>query len=260
MLPDSTRRPTISVITATLNSAADLPHLFSSLRLQSDRQFQCVIVDGGSGDGTWGLVESHRDIVTLAIREPDHGLYDALNKGIRASSTDFYVVLGADDTLNPDAIEHFKRVAGSSGADVVVAAVSADGKVRRGYHRDRAWLGHSAMVTSHSVGMLVRKILHDRFGYYSLRYPILADGYFIKRVCTADDVKVVQADFIAGEFGFHGASNRNLSRVLCESWQIQLETGENKVVQYLLFQCRLLRNLPRLLFRESGAKNPVDQP
>jgi hypothetical protein len=107
--------------------------------------------------------------------------------------------------------------------------------------------------------MLVRKVLHDRFGYYSLRYPILADGYFIKKICTADDVKVVPADFIAGEFSVRGASNRNLARVLCESWQIQLDTGENSVVQYLLFQLRLLRNLPRLLSRAPRPRNSLDR-
>jgi glycosyltransferase involved in cell wall biosynthesis len=241
--------PSISVVTVTLNSARDLPRLMDSLRAQSDRDFEHVVSDGGSKDGTWDIVESSRDVITYAVSEPDRGLYDALNKGLRAVRTEYYLVMGADDVLYPPTITNFKAIAQQSGADVVVAGVKTGDTTRRGLHVHRAWLGHAAMITSHSVGMLFRTRLHERFGDYPLRYPILADGYFIKRVCTAKDVKAIAADFVAGEFGMHGCSARNLTRTLCESWQIQLDTGESPLVQYLLFQMRLLRNLPRIIGR-----------
>jgi glycosyltransferase involved in cell wall biosynthesis len=244
--------PSISVVTVTLNSAKDLPRLIDSLRAQVDRNFEVVVIDGGSKDGTWDIVESARDVISYAVSEPDRGLYDALNKALRAVRTEFYLVAGADDVLYPQAVADFRAVAQRTGADVVVAAVKAGDTIRRGLHVGRAWLGHAAMTTSHSVGMLFRTRLHDRFGEYPLRYPILADGYFIKRVCTAEDVKAVAADFVAGEFGMKGCSTRNLTRVLCESWQIQLDTGESPFVQYLLFQLRLLRNLPRILARSDS--------
>jgi glycosyltransferase involved in cell wall biosynthesis len=247
------RSPSISVITVTLNSAKDLPRLIASLREQEDRDFEYVVIDGGSSDGTWNVVESARDVITHAVSEPDRGIYDALNKALRAVRTEYYVVAGADDVLYPQAIANFRKMAQQTGADVLVAAVKAGDTIRRGLHVQRAWLGHAAMTTSHSVGMLFRARLHERFGEYPLRYPILADGYFIKRVCTAADVKAVGADFVAGEFGMRGCSSRNLTRVLCESWQIQLDTGESPIVQYLLFQLRLLRNLPRILVRSSRA-------
>jgi glycosyltransferase involved in cell wall biosynthesis len=246
--------PTISIVTATLNSASDLPRLLASLRQQTDQAFEHAIVDGGSEDGTWEIIGSSRDVVTHAIREPDNGVYDALNKGIRITSADFYLVMGADDYLCPTAIENFKKIVLATDADVVVAAVIAGKIVRRGFRRNRAWLGHSAMVTSHSVGMLIKKQLHEQFGYYSLRYPTLADGYFIKRISKAADVNIVPADFIAGEFGIRGISNRSLVRVLCESWQIQVDTGEIPLIQYLLFQLRIFKNLPRIIGRFSNQK------
>ncbi len=247
----------ISVICATLNCANDLSRLINSLREQTDTSFEFLVMDGGSTDGTWDLIASNRDIVTSAFSESDHGLYDALNKGIRLSSGEFYLVVGADDILHPTAIASFKQTIRASLADVIIAAVavSSGGKIRRGFRRRNAWLGHAAMVTSHSVGMLFKKSLHDRFGYYSLRYPTVADGLFIKQVCTAADVNVVAADFVAGEFGVRGLSNRNLGQVLCESWQIQLDTGENPLIQFLLFQYRLLRFLPKLISRGAGRRN-----
>ncbi len=241
------KNPSISVITVTLNSVNDLGRLIDSLRKQTDRDFDYLVVDGGSSDGTYDLIQASRDLVTYTVSEPDSGIYDALNKAVRAVRTDYYVVVGADDTLYPDAVANYKTAVQNGGADVVVAGVRAGSTVRRGFHRSRSWLGHAAMVTSHSVGMLFRKQLHEQFGYYPARYPILADGYFIKRVCTAPNVRTVAADFVSGEFGINGLSNRSVAETLCELWQLQLDTGENPVVQYLLFQFRLLKNLPRII-------------
>ena len=103
------------------------------------------------------------------------------------------------------------------------------------------------MVTSHSVGMLFRASLHERFGLYSLRYPLLADGYLIKRACMDTQVRTVAGNFVAGEFTLRGRSNTGRLQTFCEMWQIQLATGENPLLQYLLFQARVLKLLPRML-------------
>lgn len=238
--------PTISVITVTLNAAKDLPRLIESLRRQTDRGFDFVVVDGQSTDGTCGMIEASRDLITHSVSEPDEGFYDALNKAIRALRTEYYVVAGADDTFEPQAIAQYKKATVDATVDVVVASVKAGERVRSGFHANRAWLGHAAMVTSHSVGMLFRAKLHDRFGMYSRRYPLLADGYFIKCVCCNPDVRVAEASFLAGEFAMDGLSNRNFIGALCESWQIQIATGEKPLLQYLLFQLRLLKNVLRV--------------
>lgn len=241
----------ICVVTVTLNAGESIRRLIDSLRKQTDRSFEYVVVDGASTDDTCKIIHESSDVITYSTSEPDRGLYDALNKAVHIASkrAEYYLVLGADDILYPEAIENYKSVARRTDADVVVAGVKAGGGIRKGFHRRRAWLGHSAMITSHSVGMMFRCALHDRFGEYSLRYPLLADGHFIKRVCTADGVRVAAEGFTAGEFGLGGISNKELVRALCETWQIQNETGENRVVQYLLFQMRLLRFLPRVLAR-----------
>ena len=237
----------ISVITASLNAYSKLPRLVDSLRKQADKDFEYVVMDGGSTDGTLEYVRDACDVVSRLVSEPDHGIYDALNRAIRDLQTEYYLVVGADDVLFPDAIARYKAAVMETGADVVVAGVKVGPTLRRGYYPRRAWLGHAAMVTSHSVGMLFRKSLHDTFGEYSLRYPMQADGHFIKRACMSKAVRVIAADFIAGEFGQDGFSNRDLARALCETWQIQRDTGENPLIQYLLFQLRLLKNLPRIV-------------
>ena len=240
-------KPTISVVTVALNAAKHLPGLISSLRDQTDPNFDYVVIDGASGDGTKEIIASARDIVTYTISEPDHGPYDALNKAIRAVKTDFYIVMGADDRLEPNAIANFRKVAEETGADVVIADVKAGKTIRRGYHPDRRWLGPARMITSHSVGTYMRTNLHRRFGDYSWRYPLLADIHYVKRLCLSPEVKVVAGNFLSGEFAMDGLSNSNFVRVLCEYWWVQRDTGENPLLQYLFFQLRALRYLPRVI-------------
>ena len=242
-------KPTISVVTVTLNAAKFLPGLIVSLRTQTDRDFEFVVIDGASTDGTQEVIASARDIVTYIISEPDRGFFDAVNKAIRVVKTDFYIVFGADDKMEPDAIANFKAVVEKTGADVVIADVKAGKKIRRGYHPERHWLGPASMITSHSVGTFLRTNLHDAFGDYSWRYPLLADIHYIKRLCLSPDVKVVAGNFISGDFALEGFSNRNFVRIMCEYWWVQRDTGENPFLQYLLFQLRLLRYLLRVIAR-----------
>lgn len=239
--------PTISVVTVTLNAAKYLPSLISSLRNQTDRQFDFVVIDGASKDETKDVIASAADIVTYTISEPDHGFFDALNKAIRVVKTDFYIVMGADDLLDPNAIANFKQVVEKTGADVVIGDVKAGKTTRRGYHPSRRWLGPARMITSHSVGTYMRTNLHSKFGDYSWRYPLLADIHYIKRLCLSPEVKVVAGNFLSGEFAMDGFSNNNFVRILCEYWWVQRETGENPILQYLLFQLRTLRYLPRVI-------------
>lgn len=240
-------KPTISVVTVTLNAAKHLPGLISSLRDQTDRDFDYVVIDGASGDGTKDIISFATDIVTYTISEPDRGFFDALNKAIKAVKTDFYIVMGADDRLEPDAIANFKKVVDKTGADVVIADVKAGKTIRRGYHPERRWLGPARMITSHSVGTYMRASLHGKFGDYSWRYPLLADIHYVKRLCLSPDVKVVAGNFLSGEFAMDGFSNNNFVRILCEYWWVQRDTGENPLLQYLLFQLRALRYLPRVI-------------
>lgn len=242
-----TAAPSISIIVVTLNEMGNLPGLFASLRAQTDREFDLLIVDGQSKDETFALVQESRDIVTYCVSEPDFGFYDALNKGIRAARTDFYLVVGADDRLEPTAIADFRAVA--SCADIVVAGVRASGRIRQGCKPQNAWLGPSRTLTSHSVGTLIRTRLHRDFGYYSLRYPILADWHFLKRALTAPGSRVAAGSFLAGTFATGGLSTRNFVRTLCELWLVQRETGESAAVQYLLFQMRLLYNIRKVVAR-----------
>lgn len=95
--------------------------------------------------------------------------------------------------------------------------------------------------------MAIRTALHHRFGEYSSRFPLLADGLLLKTMVRARDVRFLQADFIAGDFSRRGMTGRRKAQVLAETWQIQLLTERHPVLQTLLFLGKLMLRMPAVI-------------
>lgn len=237
----------ISIITAAFNAQEKLPALISSLRVQTDRDFEWVVVDGASHDRTIELVRTSGIDRVVLISEPDFGIYDALNKGLEAASGDYYLVLGADDVLEPGAVANYRHAVVEEGSspDIVTASIRSGMRLGRA-QSGKGWLyGMQGYVSAHSIGSLIRRGLHEQFGYYSRRFPIAADHYFIKRAALGGAyIKV--CDFCAGSFGQGGVSSVDAIGTLTEFLRVQLATEPRKAVQLLLFFLRLLRHYRRL--------------
>ena len=93
----------ISIITVTYNAASVLQRTLDSVKGQSCQQIEHLIIDGASKDDTISMVEAYKaqcpyEVVVLS--EPDKGLYDAMNKGLRLATGDYLVFLNAGDTLH----------------------------------------------------------------------------------------------------------------------------------------------------------------
>jgi glycosyltransferase involved in cell wall biosynthesis len=237
----------ISIITVTHNAAMVLPGLIDSLHAQTDREFEWIVVDGVSMDGTVEMIKSAGDVVGKWISEPDCGIYDAMNKAIGLASCEYYLVCGADDRLSPTAVADYRQAVSESSADIVSACVASDAGVSRPM-RGQSWrLGHLAFVSQHSVGALIRKSLHLDFGVYSPRFPIAADQYFLKRVCMSPTVRLATADFIAGRYSMEGMSGSDIPGTMSEFFRVQLETERYPSLQVVLYLLRLVRYFGRIV-------------
>ena len=109
----------ITIVTSTLNADATIGELVSSLRAQCSHNFEWIIADGASVDRTLDILNEAGDVVTQLLRGPDFGIYDGLNRAISLVKTPYYLVLGADDVLDPDAIRMLTKAAEKSGADFI---------------------------------------------------------------------------------------------------------------------------------------------
>ena len=77
--------------------------------------------------------------------------------------------------------------------------------------------------------------MHQRFGFYSARFPLLADVFFLKTLLRSGKVRFAAADFVAGTFAEGGLTTVNQLQILAENWQIQMLTEPNPLLQTLLF-------------------------
>lgn len=237
---ENEKRATISVVTATWNAAKHLPKLIESLRGQTDKDFEWVVADGASDDGTLELLRSVTDLNIVISSQADFGIYDALNRAIKISSGEYYIVCGADDFFYSDAIANFRRAIAQSHADIIVANVMYGQrcmKIRKGPN----WLfGHGALISAHTLATAFRKDLHLMYGFYSRKYPIAADQLFVMQACKGG-ARRYGSDFVAGEIGSGGVSSIDRTGNATEVYRVQLALGNSTVVQVLLLMLRLLK-------------------
>lgn len=102
----SSPNPVISIITVCYNAAAHIEDTLRSVAEQTYPYIEYLIVDGASTDQTLDIIVPYRSKVHQLISEPDQGIYDAMNKGLKAATGDYLIFLNADDQLySPDIIE-----------------------------------------------------------------------------------------------------------------------------------------------------------
>ncbi|WP_286031340.1 glycosyltransferase family 2 protein [Phocaeicola coprophilus] len=94
--------PKFSIITVTYNAGAVLEDTIQSVITQTYRNVEYLIVDGGSKDHTLDIINRYREHIHTLVSEPDKGLYDAMNKGIRLATGDYLCFLNAGDELHED--------------------------------------------------------------------------------------------------------------------------------------------------------------
>lgn len=231
----------ISIITAVYNAADCIHYLIESLRMQTDQNFEWVVVDGLSTDSTLETLKQIVDLNIKIISEADFGIYDALNKGIKACEGEYYLVAGADDIFYSNAVEDYKNAL-EGGIDMVTAQIKIEQYISKPSNKPSWWVGQFHWVSAHALGVLIRKELHHQYGYYSRKFPIAADQLFIKKCCQSG-VKVKYIDCLVGEFGLEGVSSYDTIGTCTEAFRVQLLTEKNKWIQYILFILKLTKRM-----------------
>jgi glycosyltransferase involved in cell wall biosynthesis len=90
----------VSIITVAYNSESTIEETIQSVLSQDYFAIEYIVIDGGSNDGTLDLIKKYQAKIDYFISEPDQGIYDAMNKGVRASSGELIGILNSDDVYN----------------------------------------------------------------------------------------------------------------------------------------------------------------
>ena len=219
--------PKFSIITVTYNAGKVLEDTIQSVVFQTYRNVEYIIVDGGSTDNTLDIVKRYHDRISIVVSEPDKGLYDAMNKGIRLATGDYLCFLNAGDELHEN--ETLQRMVhtlkGKELPDVIYGETAIVDEEGHFLHMRRLQAPDVLHWKSFKQGMLVchqaffarRELASDTL--YDLRYRFSADFDWciriMKRAKCLHNTRLTLIDYLN-----EGMTTRNHKASLKERFRI----------------------------------------
>ena len=211
----------VTLITVCRNAASVIAGTIDSVRQQTHADIEHIVIDGASTDGTRELLEARRSDLAVLVSEPDNGIYDAMNKGLRLATGELIGFVNAGDLLmTADVIAQVVEAATRSHADAVYGdIIMVDEhdihKVHRTwlsgtYHRGnfrRGWMPPH-------VATFIRRSVYDRHGHFNTALRIGADYEILLRFLYKHGIPTVHLRAVLVRFRLGGMSNGSVRHIL----------------------------------------------
>lgn len=188
---NKTELPKVSIVTVCYNAATTIEDTIQSVINQTYPNIEYIIVDGGSTDGTLDIIKKYEKHIAKWVSEPDEGIYDAMNKGIKMSTGEIIGIINADDWYEQDII---KEIINTFLDDINIDLIFGDlrvcdfqkniilmklGNLIQKRLKDALW--HPTMF--------VKKEVYNRYGLYDIRFSFIADYDFMCRIASSINKK-----------------------------------------------------------------------
>jgi glycosyltransferase len=223
---------TISIITASYNSAATIGDTLQSVSMQNYDNIEHIIIDGASSDNTLEIV-SYFPHVSKVISEKDNGIYDAMNKGVAQATGDVVGILNSDDVYTDRHViskvmnEFAKKNADVVYADLQYVKFNDLQKVTRTWHSGKFSKRkfYYGWMPPHPT-FFVRREVYEKIGNFNSSLRSAADYEFMLRVLLKNDFKVSYIPEVLVKMRAGGMSNATLRHRLRanredrEAWRI----------------------------------------
>jgi len=220
----------LSVITVCRNARETIGRTIASVLTQTYPVVEYIIVDGDSQDGTQDVVQQYRNQIHQFISEPDHNLWEAMNKGIRLATGDFLYFLNSDDYLIDDrvfqdAIDFLKQHPACDllYGDIELRLVSGKQVIQKSPQPEDAL---EAMVTACAIphsGSFIRASLFQTLGGYREDYRIGSDYAWTLQALQHDAVRVDYFPRVVASF-YSGGLSSNYRLNMSEMFALQNQT------------------------------------
>jgi len=249
-------QPKVSIITVCFNSAKTIRDTIESVINQTYGNIEYIIIDGGSTDGTLDIIREYEPYIAKWVSEPDEGIYDAMNKGIRMSTGEIIGIINSDDYYALDCITSVVHtIINDPKIDVVYGnLVICDEEGNLLYHIksevDMKKDLFKIMTVFHPT-MFIKKLVYETEGLYNDKYLISADYDLLFRVVRKNyRIKNLDKDLAFMRLG--GISTTNYYQAAKENFHIRSE-NEIKILKNLLITLRgILGPLARKMLESIG--------
>jgi len=212
----------ISIITVTYNSAKFIDNCLKSVKTQNYNNIEHIIIDGNSTDETLNLLYSKRDQINKLISEPDRGVYDAMNKGIKVATGDVIGFLNSDDIYANNKI--ISKVASVFKDNLSIDACYADLVYTQQMDTSkiiRYWKSNKFNAGYFSKGwrpphptFFARSNIYRRFGQFDINYNISADYELMMRFLEIHKINVCYIPDLWVKMRIGGLSNKSFKTLI----------------------------------------------
>ena len=217
----------ISIITVSLNQPK-IANNFKSLSNQTYKNFEHIVIDGGSTDKTINIIKKHSKNISFWQSKKDRGIYDAMNIGIKKSKGQIIGILNADDVYYKNALKIVKKYFEKKNIDFLFGTVRKD-RVLAGFWPDKIkWKFN--IYPSHSGGFFITRKAQKKIGYYNLKFKYSSDRDLIYRMIVKYKLNGISTkkNEVLSKFDTHGVSSKvGFFEKLFEETRIRLNNNQN---------------------------------
>ncbi|MBR4765399.1 MAG: glycosyltransferase [Clostridia bacterium] len=235
----------ISVITICYNSARTIEDTIKSVIYQNYPELEYIIIDGGSTDGTCDIIEKYRDKIAYYVSEPDNGISDAFNKGIKVATGDVIGIINSDDMYYKNAFAEVDAVfTEHPDTDVTFGnfLIFSDGDTKGVFkttNQDLTCLKYTFELCHPTV--FVKKSAYLKYGLFSLDYKLAMDYELLSKMYF-NGAAFRYIDKIISVYRHGGISETAEKKTIKEHKVIAIRNGTKKSeIDWYMFKTRIVR-------------------
>lgn len=246
------KKPLFSIVTVVFNDAENLEKTIQSVIGQTFKDFEYIVIDGGSKDHSPAVIKKYESFITYSVSEPDYGIYDAMNKGIQAAKGHYINFLNAGDSyFSPDTLQILSDRMNDLAIEIYYGQA-----VRKSSETSTLRFTKGGKITSFNLftsipfchqGLFYQTSLFSEIGLYDCRFKVTADYQWLIRYFNArlqlEKTTFVNENLV--EYAEGGYSFKNIRKAAKEKLKIALHyfKGYYRIVGLVFFSFFYLKSL-----------------
>lgn len=205
----------LSIITVNLNNLEGLKRTMQSVFEQSWREFEYIVIDGGSTDSSREYIEVNAQKIDYWVSEPDTGIYSAMNKGIKVANGEYLLFLNSGDWLHNNNTLHNVTLSFSKDYSIyygdVIRIYENNKKVKKSYPAQLSFSFFMDSSLAHQAVFIKRTLFYELF-FYNEDYRVLADWEFLIVAICKFNVKTYYLNNTIANYPMNGISSSENGR------------------------------------------------
>ena len=244
------KKPLFTIITVVLNQEKYLEKTIKSLLNQKFKDYEYIVIDGGSTDGTKNIIEKYSKKISYWISEKDNGIYDAFNKGMKIASGHYIGILNSDDRYTVNGLQIIKSYIDKyPDKDFIFGSVKKHWGILHGYKPEKisySW----GFYTSHSTGFFLKRTSARKIGFYNTNYKYHADYDYFYRMIVKKRMQGIatKKNQVVGIFRRGGFSSRiHFRKLFYEELKIRYNNNQNVFLIMIIAFYKIIKHFKKIV-------------